>query len=266
MNGLQLLTEGKVWTYRNKVFVTDLADNSRPDAILPICHENLFLADYMYISEGATVLDLCTGSGVLAIFAADKASRVIGTDINPRALEFASLNAHLNGVGDKIDWRLGDLFSPVRDMQFDVILANPPFEPTPKGWANYLHSDGGEDGLAVVRQIAAQISDHLSPSGSFQMITWLTESSIYILDEIRSVFGAERVAVISLGEFPLEVYRERQIKKSELLGGQLTISLPQTYESVYYLCIHITAGSDMSHKLMEVSGYDKAIPVARPIV
>jgi HemK-related putative methylase len=266
MNGLRLLKEGKVWAYRDKVFVTDLLGSSRTDAILPICHENLFLAERMYIPDGGTVLDLCTGSGMLAICAADKARMVVGTDVNPRALRFAKFNARLNRIEDKIEWKLGDLFAPVKGMRFDVILANPPFEPTPAGWTNYLHSDGGEDGLSIVRRILAQVSDHLSPSGSFQMITWLAESSVHILDEIRSIFGAENVNVESLGEFPLQAYRERQMKRSELLRGQLGRSVPETTESIFYLYIHARAGVGTFYNFAEVSGYEKAVPVARLVV
>ena len=266
MNGLQLLSEGKAWAYRDKVFFTDPPGSPRIDAVLPIGHENIILAEHMYIPDGATVLDLCTGSGVLAIFAADKASKVVGTDINPRALEFAKFNAQLNGVDQKIEWKLGSLFAPVRGMKFDTILANPPFEPTPKEWMNYLHSDGGEDGLTVVRQILAQISDHMSPSGCFHMIIWVTESSLYILDEIKSVFCAERVTIRFLGEFSLQAYRAQQMKRSELLGGPLTVALPQTTESVHYLCIQITADGEASNKLAEVSSDEKAIQVTGSIL
>src|ERR1700738_45323 len=156
---LKFLSERKIWVYKNKVLVTDPPRCKRVDAVLPLCHENRFLVEHMYVPAGGNVLDLCTGSGVLSLFAAEKARRVIGTDINRRAIEFASLNAQLNGVGPKIELRLGDLFEPVGGMRFDAILANPPFEPTPKGWPRYLHSDGGEDGLSVTRQIIEGIPE-----------------------------------------------------------------------------------------------------------
>lgn len=249
INNLRLLGEGKVWAYRGKVFVTDPVGSSRADAVLPICHENLCMAERMAIPEAGTVLDLCTGSGALAIYAADRARRVVGIDVNPRALAFAELNAHLNNVEQKIEWKLGDLFEPVGGMKFDVIISNPPFEQTPKGWSNYLHSDGGEDGLSIVRRIITQVPGYLVPAGSFQMITWLAENSLYILDELRRVFGAEKVRTVSLGEFPLNMYRAQQMKRSELLGGPPGISIPQTAESVFYLYIH----AEMTHDLAEVT-------------
>src|SRR5687767_4579649 len=94
--GLKLMCEGKIWIYKNTVLVTDPLGCQRLDAVLPLCHENRFLVEHMDVPAGGTVLDLCTGSGVLAVFAAQKANDVIGIDINPRAIEFAKLNSQLN--------------------------------------------------------------------------------------------------------------------------------------------------------------------------
>ncbi|MCP4366423.1 MAG: methyltransferase [Planctomycetes bacterium] len=57
----------------------------------------------MKVPKGGLVLDLCTGSGVIAIFAAKKAGRVIATDTNPRTLSMARFNAAVNGVDNKIE-------------------------------------------------------------------------------------------------------------------------------------------------------------------
>lgn len=79
------------------------------------------------IPANAQVLDLGTGSGIGAIFAARRAARVVATDINPEAARCAQMNALAQHLDHKIQVRTGDLFEPVRGEQFDVVLFNPPF-------------------------------------------------------------------------------------------------------------------------------------------
>ncbi|MFV2055043.1 MAG: 50S ribosomal protein L11 methyltransferase [Thiohalomonadales bacterium] len=87
--------------------------------------QSAILLENTIIEVGDLVLDVGTGAGVQAIFAAEKAKKVVATDINPAAVKSTQLNARLNGLGDKIDVRLGDLFAPLNeDEQFDVIISN----------------------------------------------------------------------------------------------------------------------------------------------
>jgi HemK-related putative methylase len=83
--------------------------------------------DAALIRPDAEVLDLGTGSGVCAVFAARHARRVVAVDINPAAVRCASINALLNRLEDRIEARHGDLFEPVAGRRFDLILFNPPF-------------------------------------------------------------------------------------------------------------------------------------------
>jgi len=79
------------------------------------------------VPGGATVLDLGTGSGVLAVAAARTARSVVAVDVNPAAVRCARINALLNGVEDRVEVRQGDLFDPVAGERFDAVLCNPPF-------------------------------------------------------------------------------------------------------------------------------------------
>lgn len=76
---------------------------------------------------GARALDMGSGSGVGAIFAAGRGYHVTAVDINPEAVRCASINVLLNRLEDSIDVRQGDLFAPVQGERFDLILFNPPF-------------------------------------------------------------------------------------------------------------------------------------------
>ncbi|HZY42949.1 MAG TPA: methyltransferase, partial [Anaerolineae bacterium] len=83
------------------------------------------------------------------------------TDINSAAVRCARINALLNHVEDRVEVLEGDLFAPIGDRRFDVIAFNPPFfrgEPrTPLDWA-WRSTD-------VIERFAAEVRDHLSPTG-----------------------------------------------------------------------------------------------------
>jgi release factor glutamine methyltransferase len=80
---------------------------------------------------GCRALDMGTGSGIGAVFAARRGYRVTAVDINPHAVRCARANALLNGVEAQVEVREGDLFAPVAGERFDLVLFNPPFFPGP---------------------------------------------------------------------------------------------------------------------------------------
>jgi release factor glutamine methyltransferase len=121
----------------------------------------------------ASVLDLCTGTGVLAIAAALQGARhVTAVDTSRRAVTAAWLNARLNGV--TVDTRRGDLFAPVRGRCFDAIVANPPYVPAVtealpargprRAW------DAGRDGRVLLDRIVAEAPLHLRPGGRLLLV------------------------------------------------------------------------------------------------
>jgi HemK-related putative methylase len=262
--GLKLMCEGKIWIYRNTVLVTDPPSCQRLDAVLPLCHENRFLVEHMNVPDSGTVLDLCTGSGVLALFAAQKARDVVGIDINPRAIEFAKLNSELNALDHKIEWIVGDLFEPVRGRRFDAIVVNPPFVPTQTGDPNYLHSDGGEDGLTIIRKIILQVPEYLDEHGSFQMMAWLSPQFTSVVDRLRTYFGADRVIIRSLFAFPLADYISHQRRARERI--RMTGCSKKASDLLHYVYIHVlpTKASFRTH--MEVYHIGKAISTSRTVV
>jgi ribosomal protein L3 glutamine methyltransferase len=123
-----------------------------------------------------SALDLCTGSGCLAVLAAHvfPNARVDAVDLSPDALEVARINVDESGLGDRIELFRGDLFAPLGDRRYDLILTNPPYV-GPESMAalppEYRHepemalAGGGEDGLDIVRRILAEAQDRLNPGG-----------------------------------------------------------------------------------------------------
>jgi release factor glutamine methyltransferase len=132
-------------------------------------------------TEPAHALDLCTGSGAIAItLAAERTGlRLDATDISPDALAVAKRNAERIGVAERVALLQGDLFEPLpRERRYAVITANPPYitDADYKTLApEILHHEpslalvAGADGLDVLRRICAQAADWLAPQGLLAM-------------------------------------------------------------------------------------------------
>ncbi len=121
------------------------------------------------------VLDLCTGSGCLAILAAHHFpfAAVDAVEISKGAFDVARRNVADYGLEDRITLHRGDLFAPLGDARYDLIISNPPYVDA-EGMAALppecraepkLAFDGGPDGLDIVRRILAEAADHLNPGG-----------------------------------------------------------------------------------------------------
>src|SRR5580704_8218078 len=121
------------------------------------------------------VLELCTGSGCLAILAsrAFPNAHIDAVDISKDALAVAARNVADFGLEDRVTLYRGDLYAPVANRRYDLIIANPPYVDA-EGMAGLplecraepkLAFDGGADGLDVVRRILEQASRHLTAEG-----------------------------------------------------------------------------------------------------
>jgi ribosomal protein L3 glutamine methyltransferase len=121
------------------------------------------------------VLELCTGSGCLAILAsrAFPNAEIDAVDISKDALAVAARNVADFGLGDQVMLHRGDLYAPVADKRYDLIIANPPYVDA-EGMAGLprecraepkLAFDGGADGLDVIRRILDQAGQHLTAEG-----------------------------------------------------------------------------------------------------
>lgn len=122
-----------------------------------------------------SVLDMCTGSGCLAILMAYAFpnSNVVGADLSDEALEVAQINVTDYGLEDRVELVKTDVFSALQGRRFDLILSNPPYvtdESMDALPAEFLHEPrmalaAGEDGLDVVHRLIAESAAHLNPGG-----------------------------------------------------------------------------------------------------
>jgi len=150
-----------------------LASRMRPDHVLNVGPATRMVAALTVRRPTETALDFGTGSGVQAFLAARHCERVVGLDLNPRALRLARMNAELNGV-ENVEWREGNLFEPAGDERFGLVVANPPFIISPVNELAYR--DGGLEGDLFSREVVVGAAGHLEEGGFATILcSWVTE-------------------------------------------------------------------------------------------
>jgi release factor glutamine methyltransferase len=146
--------------------------------------EDTFLfAENLKVKKTDKVLEIGTGTGIIAIITSKITKRVTAVDINRYAVECARKNSDTNH--SNIDIRLGDLFNPVNGEKFDLILFNTPYLPTSDDERvdDELEAawDGGKDGRLVINRFIKGLSEHLTPGGRVQLV----QSSLSNIEETK---------------------------------------------------------------------------------
>lgn len=139
--------------------------------------DSLLLAHWVRVPRGAIVLDLGTGTGIQAMVACRRASRVVAVELSARAWAVALANVALNGLAHKVEVLRGDLYEPAGEDAFDVITSNPAFVPYPDDGSYPLPGAGGEDGLEMVRRIVEGFVPHARPGAQCHMVLEAVGSS-----------------------------------------------------------------------------------------
>lgn len=155
-----------------------------------LCEAALEALDGM---ESPEVLDLCTGSGALAVSIKRLCpkARVCASDLSLDALTLARENAR--ALGAAVEFFQGDLFAPLKGRTFDLIVTNPPY--IPSGDLSALQKevqqeprmalDGGADGLDFYRRIALEAPSHLKTAGLL-----MAEVGVLQAQAVGALFGA----------------------------------------------------------------------------
>ncbi len=171
------------------------------------------------LPKEAEFLELCTGSGCIPVSVCKNRSDVkgIATDLFPKTLDIAKRNAERNGVADKIEFVLADLFDVDcwKEHSFDAIISNPPYIPTKDIEVlskEVKHEplaalDGGEDGLDFYRVIINDYKKYLKNNGCVileigydqgDQIKDLSLKAGYSCEIYKDLGGNDRVAVLKL--------------------------------------------------------------------
>ena len=211
---------GFVWFYGLKIMVGRGALIPRPETEI-LVREALDRAGRLKAGKDREarmrVLDLCTGSGAIALALAKNLpdAQVTAVDISEDALEWARKNREFNGVEENLRLLKGDLFEPAGQERFSIITANPPYikdrlieslEPEVSCWEPRVALSGGESGLALTENIIRQAPDHLEPGGYLLMemaggtdtglvAALSAQAGLMVESIVRDLAGWERVFI-----------------------------------------------------------------------
>ena len=188
--------------------------------------ESLVDAVLLFLKEPTApegpVLDLCTGSGAIALAVAkalqarEQPRELVATDVSAAALEVAQQNATL--LGFQVRFLQGDLWDALDDdPHFAVIASNPPYvlhdaiatlEPDVRAWEPHLALDGGADGLDILRRIAAQAAQRLVPGGLL-IVELGGPAQGRIMVELLAVNGLPGAKLVPVTEGPTSLVHVR---------------------------------------------------------
>jgi|SRR5688572_18360673 len=172
--------------------------------------------------RGGAVLDVCTGSGAIAVAAARAgAGSVTAVDVSARAVLTARLNARLNGV--RIEALRGDLLDAVPGRRFDVIVSNPPYLPSDEDGlparGRARHTEAGSSGRALLDRLIEAAPGHLAPGGVLLVTHSSVNGEAATLERMRAAGLQPAVAERRRGALgPLLAARAPQLEAKGLLA------------------------------------------------
>ncbi len=158
--------------------------------------------------DNGRALDLGTGSGAGAVFAARRGFQVVAVDLNPEAVRCARANVLLNHLEDRVEVREGDLFGPVAGERFDLLLFNPPFfRGAPRD-----RLDLAWRGTDVLERFAAGLPGALAERGTALLcLSTDGDGEALLAALLRGGFGIETAARKDLGNEVVTVHAVRRL-------------------------------------------------------
>lgn len=146
-------------------------ENPHPGMKAYFGQDSLALLARQLPAIGQKCLDLCSGPGIQALYAAKQGENVVSVEYNYDTAVLARINSLMNGIDKRLDIRVGNLYNIVQaEEQFDRVLANPPLVPFPEEMPYAFVGHGGDDGLKVTWRILEGVGTHLKENGTVQII------------------------------------------------------------------------------------------------
>lgn len=192
MFGLDLNLSSDVYTPREDTFL-----------LIEVLKEEL--------SKEDKVLDMGTGTGIVAMVAADRCKEVVGTDVNRKAVELARKNTSDNSI-DNVNFLHSNLFEEVEG-RFDLVAFNPPYLPGSEDERSMEGSEqwfGGEDGSEAIDRFSEEVKDYLSEEGRIILLV----SSLTGLGRTKELFAEEG--------FETKLQQEKKIPWEKLFVLKIT--------------------------------------------
>ena len=158
--------------------------------------DSLPLVENYQINPGEKVLDVCTGSGVIAIFSALKgAGKVLAVDINPEAVKNAQANVDLHGLKNVVEVRLSDMFENILpEEEFDVITGNLPFRD--KEAPDLVALSQWDTNLHAHKAFFEGVKKHLKPGGR----VYLSQANFGAVEEMKEMAQEKGFKVKLIGQ------------------------------------------------------------------
>jgi release factor glutamine methyltransferase len=211
----------------------------RPPGVYRAEDDTRMVADLMHrggYAAGRDVLDVCTGTGALAVLAHRAGARsVTAVDLSRRSVTAAWLNGRVHGA--PLTVRRGDLFEPVAGRRFGLVLANPPYVPAasdvlPRHTRGRCW-DGGIDGRAVLDRICASVADVLEPDGTALMVHSALSGVDATLDALAR--GGLTGSVLARAWIPFGPVLRR---RAAMLAGRGIVRPGETLEELVVIGAH----------------------------
>lgn len=180
------------------------------NVLIPRPETEILAENAISLSDGKKVLDICTGSGAIALaIKANSSATVTASDISDKAIIKAKENAERNGL--EVEFIISDLFEAFKGRKFDVITANPPYikssdipslQAEVRDYEPMLALDGGSEGMDIIGRIIDQAGNYLSDDGVLLMEVGIgqSERSVELLQEkgyrteiIKDLEGVDRI-------------------------------------------------------------------------
>lgn len=214
-----------------------------------IGQDSYLIARNLANEVGKKVLNLWPGSGIHAILSAKTAEEVVTVDIDPVAIEIAKFNAFLNGVGDKICFRAGNLYEAVKNETFDYIIANPHFSLVPGEIELKTNEFGWGDGAMSLSELLEGCKRCLKVNGCAIVVGRALGNYEYIFleDDVRRIclnmsaklFAWDNVTISSLVGQTIKEAKEKIVNTSfsyeELEKIYISKGITEVYSFILFL-------------------------------
>ncbi len=177
----------ELYPYQDLLVASDW-QATKPDEVMGVAASTRALARMTIRRRAGLALDLGTGCGILGFLTASHSEQVFATDLNPRAVFMAQFNAQLNGISNMVCLE-GNLFEPVQNQKFDLIVCNPPFVVAPG--PGYLHTHSGMRADRLCETIVRTAPAFLREGGYCQLLcNWVQVGGQDWRERLESWFEA----------------------------------------------------------------------------
>lgn len=153
--------------------------------VFPPYIENQLIIDHVVFDANDSVLDICSGSGLLSIHAALNCKRVIATDINPDAIKNININAKSYNLENKIKAVETDTYPEKVGIKFDKIVSIPPF--SNKKASSVVERSVWDDQHKTIKKIFAELKDYLTEAGSLYLV-WSSISGFDVIFNLNNKY------------------------------------------------------------------------------